>query len=69
MSDIDRSIRSIIYGVQDSIIVNGKEYGSGLMAPFHHLSDDKIAKITTYILNSWGNNGGVVTSSRVSLNR
>ena len=24
---------------------------------------------TTYILNSWGNNGGVVTSSRVSLNR
>ena len=65
----DRTIKTIIYGIQDTIVVNESSYYSGLMMPFGHLSDDDISAISTYILNSWGNNGGNVTSEMVNSNR
>ena len=32
------------------------------MPPMSQLNDDEVANILTYVLNSWGNNGGAVTS-------
>jgi len=44
--------------------VNGSAYNS-VMPPMSQLNDDEIANILTYALNTWGNNGGVVTSKEV----
>lgn len=47
------SIHGIKYGQQGEIVVNGKKY-NGVMAPLG-LSDDEVADVMNYILNSWGN--------------
>ncbi len=43
--------------------VNGKDYNS-IMPPMSQLTDDEVANIATYVLNSWGNPGGQVTQGR-----
>lgn len=50
----------ITHGLQGKITVNGKEYAS-VMPPMAQLTDDEVANIGTYVLNSWGNPGGEVT--------
>ena len=42
------------------VTVNGKEYNS-VMPPMAQLTDDEVANIGTYVLNSFGNKGGEVT--------
>ena len=69
LADIDRMISIILNGAFDPITVNGTEYPGNIMTRFTHLSDDDIAAVSTYILNSWGNSGGVVTTEMVSTNR
>ena len=69
LSDPNRAIKTILYGIQDTIVVNNKQYASGLMQSFDYLSNDEIAEICNYILNAWGNNGGNVTSEMVTINR
>jgi nitrite reductase (NO-forming) len=59
MEDKDRSIRGIIKGISGEIVVNGKKY-NGVMPPVP-ISDDQIANVLTYVRNSWGNTGEVVT--------
>jgi nitrite reductase (NO-forming) len=49
----------IIFGRQGEIVVNGKKY-NGVM-PALALSDEEIASVITYVLNSWGNDGGELT--------
>ena len=36
------------------------------MPPMSQLNDDEVANILTYVLNSWGNNGGKVTAKEVA---
>ena len=69
LADIDRMIKTILNGTFDAITVNGTEYPGNTMTKFTHLSDDDIAAVATYILNSWGNSGGVVTTEMVATNR
>lgn len=69
LSDPNRVIKTILYGIQDTIVVNNTQYSSGLMQSFDYLSNDEIAEICNYILNAWGNNGGNITSEMVSINR
>ena len=69
LADIDRMISTIINGSIDPITVNGTEYPGNTMTKFTHLSDDDIAAVATYVLNSWGNSGGVVTTEMVATNR
>ena len=45
--------------------VNGKTYNS-VMPPMSQLNDDEIANILTYVRNSWGNTGDVVTAAQVA---
>lgn len=51
-------------GLSGPIKVNSKSYNS-VMPAMSQLNDDEIANILTYVLNSWGNQDGVVTSEEV----
>ena len=62
----DRDIA--LNGLTGPVTVNGQAYNS-VMPPMSQLNDDEIANILTYVLNSWGNNGGRVTSEQVAKRR
>ena len=65
MQNRDASIRSIKYGLNGEIVVNGKTY-NGFMQPMG-LDDDEIADVMNYITNSWGNkNDTMVTEAEVT---
>lgn len=36
-----------------------------MMPPMNQLNDDEVANILTYVLNSWGNPGGAVSTDDV----
>ena len=66
MKKREESIKSLKYGLEGKIVVNGKTYNS-VMAPLG-LSDDEVADVMNYITNSWGNNNAkTVTEEEVSL--
>ncbi|MDP7430759.1 MAG: cytochrome c [Flavobacteriales bacterium] len=69
LANINRMIKTILNGTTDPIMVNGTEYPGNTMTKFTHLSDKDIAAVATYVLNSWGNPGGVVTTEMVASNR
>ncbi|MFD1631053.1 c-type cytochrome [Pseudopedobacter beijingensis] len=60
----------IKYGLQDTIMVNGEQYSS-VMPAESHLTAIDIAKILTYITNSFGNQQGIydVTEVEENLNK
>lgn len=65
MNKRGESIKAVKYGMSGEITVNGVVYNSA-MAPLG-LSDDEVADVMNYILNSWGNDDGeMVTVSEVS---
>jgi nitrite reductase (NO-forming) len=57
--------RVILHGLEGPVTVNGTEYNS-IMPPMNQLTDDEIANISTYVLNSWNNPGGKVTKAEVA---
>lgn len=60
----EASIRGILFGQNEEIIVNGKSYNRRMKAV--KLSDIDIANVMNYIQNSWGNkNGKPVTEKEV----
>lgn len=66
-ADKIRGIKAITGGMQGKLIVNGTEF-NGVM-PALSLSDEEVANVLTYVLNSWGNSGGEVTPADVKANR
>ncbi len=56
---------AILHGVQGKITVNGRDYNS-VMPPMSQLTDDEVANIATYVLNTWGNPGGRVTKEEAA---
>jgi nitrite reductase (NO-forming) len=54
----------MLHGLTGPVTVNGKDYNS-TMPPMSQLTDDEVANIATYVLNSWGNPGGRVTKAEV----
>jgi len=64
MAREDKGINIILKGLRGEITVNGKKY-DGVM-PQMRLDDDKVASILTYVRNSWGNNGDIVTAQEVN---
>jgi len=60
-----RPVEILLRGLTGKVTVNGKEYNS-VMPPMSQLNDDEVANITTYVLNSWGNPGGRVTTEEVA---
>ncbi len=54
-----------LHGLTGKINVNGKDYDS-VMPPMMQLTDDEVANILTYVLNSWDNPGGQVSKEEVA---
>jgi nitrite reductase (NO-forming) len=54
-----------LHGLTGRITVNGKDYDS-VMPPMTQLTDDEVANLLTYVLNSWGNPGGQVSKDEVA---
>jgi nitrite reductase (NO-forming) len=67
LSEPTRSIDVVLNGLSGKITVGGKKY-NGVM-PAVQLTDEKVANVLTYILNSWGNNGGEITPAQVTETR
>jgi nitrite reductase (NO-forming) len=54
-----------LHGLTGKVTVNGKDYDS-VMPPMTQLTDDEVANILTYVLNSWDNPGGQVSKDEVA---
>src|SRR3546814_1477727 len=52
----------ILHGLSGHVQVTGVDYNS-VMPPMSQLTDDEVANISTYVLNSWGNPGGTITKA------
>ncbi len=65
MADKARSIRAVLQGWSGEIVVNQQKY-NGVMIPMFHLSNEDVANVLTYVRNSWGNTGEVVTPAEVA---
>ena len=63
MADKKRAIVSLIGGLSGPVIVNKQTY-NGVMPP-SMLSDEQIVAVLTFVRNSWGNSGDVVTVEEV----
>jgi nitrite reductase (NO-forming) len=63
MADKERSIRAIVKGLSGPIVVNAQNY-NGVMPPVM-LTDEQIAHVLTYVRNSWGNSGDMVSVDEV----
>ena len=62
--DKERLIGVVMNGLEGSIVVNGETYINAM--PQHSfLSDDEIAKVLTYIRQSFGNNASEITVEEV----
>lgn len=58
-ADPHRIVEVMLHGLNGKVTVNGTEYNS-VMPPMSQLTDDEVANVATYVLNSWGNPGGQV---------
>jgi nitrite reductase (NO-forming) len=65
--DHDRAIDIVLHGMTGKVTVNGQEYNSAM--PAMALPNEQIANVLTYLLNNWGNKGGVVTAEQVEKRR
>lgn len=54
----------VTHGLTGPVTVNGTTYNN-IMPAQTQLSDEQIADVLTYVLNSWGNPGGHLTAARV----
>ncbi len=63
-----RIIDVMLHGLSGPVEVNGKDYNS-VMPPMTQLTDDEVANIGTYVLNTWGNPGGRIDKAEVAQRR
>ena len=64
-ADPKRAMSIVTHGLNGKIKVNGHEYDS-VMPPMSQLTDDEVANILTYVINSWGNPGGQFSKDDVT---
>lgn len=64
MAREDKGAGIVLHGLTGEITVNGVQY-DGIM-PRMMISDDDIANILTYVRNSWGNKGDLVSAAEVA---
>jgi len=67
-ADKSRAINIVLGGLSGKVTVNGNEFNS-VMPPMNQFNDDEVANILTYVLNSWGNPGGRITTADVKAMR
>ncbi|MBI1184193.1 c-type cytochrome [bacterium] len=59
------SLCLIVNGAEEPMTVNGKEYNLP-MPSFAHLKPDELAKLLTYLSNSWDNDGSFYSEEDVT---
>jgi len=59
----ERSIRAVVKGLSGPVVVNGQPF-NGVMPPVM-LTDEQVAHVLTYVRNSWGNSGDIVSIDEV----
>jgi len=64
-ADPQRAISIVTHGLTGKVTVNGHEYDS-VMPPMAQLTDDEVANILTYVMNSWDNPGGQISKEDVA---
>ena len=64
LGDARKLVNVVLNGLSGKVTVNGKDYNS-VMPPMNQLNDDEVANILTYVLNSWGNPGGSISTEDV----
>jgi len=67
-ADPKRIVDVVLHGLTGPVTVNGKDYNS-VMPPMSQLTDDEVANLGTYVLNSWGNPGGRIDKAEVAARR
>ncbi|MBT8061859.1 MAG: c-type cytochrome, partial [Gammaproteobacteria bacterium] len=60
-----KAVSAVINGLSGPITVNGVDYNA-VMPNLSHLSDQEVADVVTFVLNSWDNPGGQVSAAEVS---
>ena len=60
-----RAVHAVLNGLSGPVTVNGVEYNA-VMPNLGHLSDSDVADVVTYVLNSFGNEGGAVSAAEVT---
>ena len=63
LTDINKTIHSIKYGLKGPIIVNGEKYNSIMVN--QGLDDEEISDVVNYILNSWGNSSDEIITEEI----
>ena len=63
-ADPQRAIGVVLNGLSGKVTVNGNEYNS-VMPSMSQLNDDEVANILSYVMNSFGNGGGRITTEDV----
>jgi nitrite reductase (NO-forming) len=63
-----RIVDIMLHGLNGPVTVNGKDYNTTMPA-MTQLTDDEVANIGTYVLNSWGNPGGRISKEEVAERR
>ena len=58
-------IEAVLNGLSGPVTVNGKDYNA-VMPNLSYLSDVEVADVVTFVMNSWGNPGGDVSSGEVT---
>lgn len=66
-ADENRAIDIVLRGLTGEITVNGQKYNSNM--PAQVLNDDQVASVLTYVYNSWGNKGSLITPEMVEARR
>lgn len=66
-ADHDRAIDIVLHGRSGPIEVNGEKYDS--VMPGIALNNGQVANVLTYVLNSFGNDGGQVSPNQVQKQR
>ncbi len=64
-ADKHRAIGIVLRGLTGPVVVNGTTFNS-VMPPMTQLSDADVANALTYVMNSWGNAFGVVSTAEVA---
>ena len=60
----EKAIHAVKYGLEGEITVNGKKYNSIMVN--QNLSDQEVADVLTYVMNTWGNSHDRITVEMVA---
>lgn len=63
LKNLNKTIHAVKFGLTDPIEVNGVQYSTPMPSP--NISDEEVADVITYITNSWGNKGKLITAKDV----